>query len=445
MSPRLWIPEDSASLSQVSAPLTAHGEARASDTRGGGVRHRDAPLCRFARVEGALQSGGWPLPKSPGRTHARVPRLRRSRTTSAIVPRTRCYTVSWKSTSSRSIRRWVSRASRYRRSCTRSSSATCAVVGSSTGRLSQTKYYLSYPPATITIIRRHHPLEGRHLDVLSAGRATVVVSLTDGSSLKLPRRWTDADGIACTDLSGDSPFTLHGLRELLRLFIALRERARGAGSEHDAKIDSPHDGARRVDVQATTIGVHRREAAREWPPDAAGRTCGAASSQSTRHALGTSAPPPKTTPAPPSRRATPRHTTASPPPSAPPRGNDASPSDHGTAPPPPATPHRASPPKGPSRPRPDAALFKDLYRNSSRKSTPKRIRLDIQESQPEQISALLVLTEGGVPEILPTPVRRLRRSVTCGTRRKPRRHPPPRGIRRRRGRFPRSPGGPGPG
>ena len=70
----------------ISAPLTAHGEARASDTRGGGVRHRDAPLCRFARVEGALQSGGWPLPKSPGRTHARVPRLRRSRTTSAIVP-----------------------------------------------------------------------------------------------------------------------------------------------------------------------------------------------------------------------------------------------------------------------------------------------------------------------------------------------------------------------
>ena len=71
----------------------------------------------------------------------------------------------------------------------------------------------------------------------------MVVSLTDGSSLKLPRRWTDADGIACTDLSGDSPITLHGLRELLRLFIALRERARGAGSEHDAKIDSPHASA----------------------------------------------------------------------------------------------------------------------------------------------------------------------------------------------------------
>ena len=30
------------------------------------------------------------MPKSPGHTRARVPRLRRSRTTSAIVPRTQC-------------------------------------------------------------------------------------------------------------------------------------------------------------------------------------------------------------------------------------------------------------------------------------------------------------------------------------------------------------------
>ena len=34
-------------------------------------------------------------------------------------------------------------------------------------------------------------------------------------------------------------------------------------------------------------------------------------------------------------------------------------------------------------------LFKHLYRNSSRKSTPKRIRLEIQQSQSEQKSALL--------------------------------------------------------
>ena len=70
--------------------------------------------------------------------------------------------------------------------------------------------------------------------------------------------------------------------------------------------------------------------------------------------------------------ATARHTTASRPPSAPPQGNDASPSQHGTAPPPRATPHRASSSiPSPLRCSPCA---RDLYRNSSRKSTRKRIR-----------------------------------------------------------------------
>ena len=40
-------------------------------------------------------------------------------------------------------------------------------------------------------------------------------------------------------------------------------------------------------------------------------------------------------------------------------------------------------------------LFKDLYRNSSRKSTPKRIRLEIQEPQSEQKSALIPLRADG--------------------------------------------------
>ena len=41
-------------------------------------------------------------------------------------------------------------------------------------------------------------------------------------------------------------------------------------------------------------------------------------------------------------------------------------------------------------PAPMQPLFKDLYRNSSRKSTPKRIRLGIQEPQSEQKSALWI-------------------------------------------------------
>ena len=117
-----------------------------------------------------------------------------------------------------------------------------------------------------------------------------------------------------------------------------------------------------------------------WPPDAAGRTCGAASSQSTRHAPGTSAPPPKTTPAPPTRRATARHTTASRPPSAPPQGNDASPnrasSSGNTAP---SVTCESSIPS-PLRCSPCA---RDLYRL---KQEVQRIRLEIQEPQSRPVS-----------------------------------------------------------
>jgi hypothetical protein len=67
------------------------------------------------------------------------------------------------------------------------------------GRLSPTKYYLSDIDAKVTIIRRHHPLQGLELEVLSAGRATVVVRLAGGSAMKLPRRWTDADGLGPRD------------------------------------------------------------------------------------------------------------------------------------------------------------------------------------------------------------------------------------------------------
>ena len=78
----------------------------------------------------------------------------------------------------------------------------------------------------------------------------MVVRLPDGSSLKLPRRWTDADGPACTELSGNSPFALRGLRELLMLFLSLRQRYCAAVPECDEKIGIPHDGAGSVEVEA---------------------------------------------------------------------------------------------------------------------------------------------------------------------------------------------------
>ncbi len=101
---------------------------------------------------------------------------------------------------------------------------TSNVVVSNTGRLSQTKYYLSDFPAKTTIVHRHHPLEGQALNLLSLGKTMIVVRLPDGSSLKILRRWTDLDGVACAELTGDSQFSVKGLRELLSLFMALRER-----------------------------------------------------------------------------------------------------------------------------------------------------------------------------------------------------------------------------
>ena len=70
------------------------------------------------------------------------------------------------------------------------------------GKWPQTKYYPSDFPAKITVIRCHHPLEGQALERLSVGKAWVVVRLGDGSSMKLPRGWTDADGGPCTELTG---------------------------------------------------------------------------------------------------------------------------------------------------------------------------------------------------------------------------------------------------
>jgi len=191
------------------------------------------------------------------------PSPRRSSATHDTARSNPCCTRSSHRTARRSSPTLPSARPTYRASCVRSSRPIVVAVDWKRGKLSQTKYYLSTVPATITIVRRHHPLEGQQLEVLSAAGSTVAVRLTDGSALKLPRRWTDAEGLSCTELSGDSPFTLQGLRELLRLFVSLRQRYRTAAAACDEKMDSPHDGAGGGDVQAKTIDLHRGDTARE--------------------------------------------------------------------------------------------------------------------------------------------------------------------------------------
>jgi len=121
------------------------------------------------------------------------------------------------------------------------------------GRLSQTKYYHSNSASKTTIIRRHHPLINQQLALLSVGRKTVTVRLPDGSSMKILRPWTDVDGIACTDLNGDSEISVQGLKELLSLFLALRERI-GDNSEMIATEQSTEEVS---DDETTTVGVSR--------------------------------------------------------------------------------------------------------------------------------------------------------------------------------------------
>jgi len=46
----------------------------------------------------------------------------------------------------------------------------------------------------VRLARRHHPLLGQELEVLSASAKNFVLSLPDGSKLRVPRAWTSDAG-----------------------------------------------------------------------------------------------------------------------------------------------------------------------------------------------------------------------------------------------------------
>ena len=77
------------------------------------------------------------------------------------------------------------------------------------------------------MVRRHHPFVGRSLAVVREGRQQLIVRLPDGSTTRLPRSWTDADGEPPPAGSGrEMVCTVGGLHELTDLIEALRARAR---------------------------------------------------------------------------------------------------------------------------------------------------------------------------------------------------------------------------
>ena len=86
-------------------------------------------------------------------------------------------------------------------------------------------YILTDTPTHVTVIRRHHPLKGKKLEVLKAGKKTIDLRPLNGSPLKMPREWTDADGIPPhQELADETVFTVESLRELLELINAFLSR-----------------------------------------------------------------------------------------------------------------------------------------------------------------------------------------------------------------------------
>lgn len=105
------------------------------------------------------------------------------------------------------------------------------------GVLSQTEYIRKDSPTRVRVTRRHHPLYGQELEVLTEDKRHIVVRSPDGLSLKLPRLWTDVDGADCGGYSsGDVLFTVESLRELGALLEAL---ARRQGGTHSQALRNP--------------------------------------------------------------------------------------------------------------------------------------------------------------------------------------------------------------
>ena len=87
-----------------------------------------------------------------------------------------------------------------------------------------TYYYLRDTAEHVTVIRRHHPLERQSLEVLKGGKH-LIVRLRDGSTMRLLRSWSDADGPDVSQPSQPSTvFTIDSLRGLIGLLEALRRR-----------------------------------------------------------------------------------------------------------------------------------------------------------------------------------------------------------------------------
>jgi hypothetical protein len=74
------------------------------------------------------------------------------------------------------------------------------------------------------VTHRHHPLEGKQLQVLCGGRSHLTVRLRDSSTMRIERAWTDADGPGvCRERPMATQLTVDAVRDLLALVNALKQ------------------------------------------------------------------------------------------------------------------------------------------------------------------------------------------------------------------------------
>src|SRR3989442_15939834 len=88
----------------------------------------------------------------------------------------------------------------------------------------QNEYFRGRPPTAVTLTRRHHPLAGQVLELVLNGPTQLVVRVGDGTTLRAPRAWSDADGPPAVP-PRRSVFTVEALRELPAPVAPLPRRA----------------------------------------------------------------------------------------------------------------------------------------------------------------------------------------------------------------------------
>jgi hypothetical protein len=90
--------------------------------------------------------------------------------------------------------------------------------------LSPTEHILKKTPDRVRVVRRHHPLEGQDFEVSFGDGMHLVILLKDGSTMRMLRAWTDADGPRRSDsLRSDDIFTAEALRQLIAVVEGLQQ------------------------------------------------------------------------------------------------------------------------------------------------------------------------------------------------------------------------------